>query len=238
MAVARSIETQREPPEVPCLENGDRLDQPTFHERYLVMPGDVRAELIEGTVYVMSSPVTRDHAGPHALIVRWLDTFADEWDALETFDNVTVILSRNGEVQPDAILRIKPSHGGNTVDRGEYVEGAPELVIEIARSSVAYDLHQKKRLYERAGASEYLVLLVTEQEIRWFVLEQGHYQMLKPGPDGILRSRQFPGLWLDPRAMIKGAGRRVLEVLREGIASPEHQAWIAARKENGSRQVD
>ncbi|HET6386883.1 MAG TPA: Uma2 family endonuclease, partial [Armatimonadota bacterium] len=197
MTTVESRKHPRSPDAVPALENGDRLDQPTFHERYLAMPVDTRAELIEGTVYVMSSPVRKDHAIPHGTAVMWARTFATEWDGLEMLDNGTLITGRNGEVQPDAILRIKPSHGGNTVDRGEYVEGAPELVIEIARSSVAYDLHQKKRLYERAGASEYLVLLVTEQEIRWFVLEQGHYQMLKPGPDGILRSRQFPGLWLD-----------------------------------------
>ena len=45
---------------LPPLEAGQRLDQPTFHERYEAMPPDTRAELVGGVVY-MPSPMRDDH---------------------------------------------------------------------------------------------------------------------------------------------------------------------------------
>jgi hypothetical protein len=50
---------------------------------------------------------------------------------------------------------------------------------------------------------------------------------LPPGPDGIYRSEVFPGLWLDPAALLRHDGPRVLEVLRQGLATPEHGAFVA-----------
>ena len=51
--------------------------------------------------------------------------------------------------------------------------------------------------------------------------------MLAPGSDGILRSELFPGLWLDPEALISGDGPRLIAVLQEGLASPERAAFVA-----------
>jgi len=45
-----------------------------------------------------------------------------------------------------------------------------------------------------------------------------------------LKSCVLPGLWFDPAAMIRGDKMRVLEVLNQGIASPEHQAFVLELK--------
>ena len=45
--------------------------------------------------------------------------------------------------------------------------------------------------------------------------------------DGILRSEVFPGLWLDPAAMIGGDSARVLAVALQGIGSAEHAEFVA-----------
>jgi len=54
------------------LENGDRLSQPEFHDRYLAMPQVKKAELIEGVVYMPSPVRFEPHAEPHSNIIGWL----------------------------------------------------------------------------------------------------------------------------------------------------------------------
>lgn len=51
-------------------------------------------------------------------------------------------------MQPDALLRLETAQGGGSrVTTDAYLEGPPELVVEIAASSAAYDLHDKRRVY-------------------------------------------------------------------------------------------
>jgi len=218
MAVARSIETQRAPPEVPRLENGDRLDQPTFHERYLAMPANARAELIGGIVYLMTSPVSRTHGRFHATLDWWLSEYARSTPAVEGLDNTTVILGVFTEPQPDLALRRLPDHGGGSeVREDDYVEGSPELVVEVSTSSAAYDLNQKKADYEQAAVQEYIVVLPHEREVRWFSLVNGQYQPINSGDDGVFKSEVFPGLWLDSQALFEGGDLR--EALKDGLAT-------------------
>jgi hypothetical protein len=68
---------------------------------------------------------------------------------------------------------------------------------------------------------------VPERQIDWFVLRRGHYERLPPGPDGVVRSEVFPGLWLDPEALVRGDLARVLAVVQQGVTSPEHAAFVA-----------
>ena len=58
-----------------------------------------------------------------------------------------------------------------------------ELIIEIANTSRAIDLHAKKKDYARYGVREYLVHCVTEKELRWFDLAVG--AELKPDAAGV-----------------------------------------------------
>lgn len=53
------------------------------------------------------------------------------------------------------------------------MEGAPELVAEIAASSAAIDLGDKKRAYRRNGIQERIVWQVFDQKVDWFSLEEG-----------------------------------------------------------------
>ena len=57
----------------PPLENGDRLSRSEFERRYQAMPHLRKAELIEGVVYKMSSPLRiRTHGEPHENLTGWL----------------------------------------------------------------------------------------------------------------------------------------------------------------------
>jgi Uma2 family endonuclease len=182
---------------LPPLENGDHLDQPTFHTRYEAMPPGFRAELIGGIVY-MPSPQKRPHSRVQQLVVRWLDEFAEATPGTEALVNNTQILGPASEPEPDACLFIAPGYGGQVfVDHDEYMNGSPELIVEVSSASESIDLNQKKLDNQKAGVREYVVLAVRSRRVFWFVLQRGAYKNLRLASDGIFRSRVFPGLWLD-----------------------------------------
>ena len=106
----------------------------------------------------------------------------------------------------------------------EYLVGAPELIGEIAYSSVAIDLGRKKDDYFLAGVHEYLVVCIDEQELRWFHFPSKRH--LKPDKHGIWKSRVFPGLWIDESALLTRDSRRSIEVIQEGVASREHSVFL------------
>ena len=223
MARARAVRTGALPP----LENGDRLDQPTFHARYEAMPEGCRAELVGGIVH-MPSPQKVPHSKAQQLVVRWLDEYAEATPGTEALLNNTQILGPDSEPEPDACLFITPEYGGQVyADEKDYLHGAPELVVEVSSSTESIDLHRKKRDYEKAGVREYVVLALRMQQVFWFVRRRGKYREVPLPADGVFRSRAFPGLWLDAEALLRNQRPRVLAALKRGLATPEHAAFAA-----------
>jgi len=170
--------------------------------------------LIGGIVYV-ASPARWDKHGKHqSLVVMWLRAYAEDRSDVGVGDADTVFLTGGNEVQPDAFLfRLSGPGAGARVTASGYIEGAPELVVEVAASSVSYDLHDKKETYRRAGVPEYIVWRVFDTAIDWFRLRDGLYVLVEPDADGIIESTVFPGLRLDVAAMLAGGTRGVLAAL-------------------------
>jgi Uma2 family endonuclease len=218
-----------EPPDgIPPLENGDRLSRAEFERRYDAMPELKRAELIEGEVYVSSPVRVQRHGEPHGRLMTWIGTYTASTPDLLAADNSSIRLDLDNEPQPDIFLMIRPEHRGQAgISEDDYVEGAPELVAEVAASSVSIDLGKKLHAYRRNGVREYIVWRVQDRAIDWFVLREGRFEPLAPGADGLLRSEVFPGLWLDPAALLRGDLATVLAVVRRGVDSPEHAAFAA-----------
>jgi Uma2 family endonuclease len=216
---------QRVPP-IPALENGDRLTRAEFERRYDAMPHLKKAELIEGRVY-MSSAVKFDHSTAHSDIITWLGFYRAMTPGVAASDNGTVRLDNQNEPQPDASLRIaSETIGRSHVSDDDYLEGPPELVVEVAGTSMAYDLHEKLEAYQRNGVQEYVVWQIYEHRVDWFQLVQGRYEPLSPDTDGIIRSRVFPGLDLAVEALLAGEMAEVLAVLQQGLQTPEHAAFV------------
>lgn len=193
------------------LENGDSLTRDEFERRYEASPHIKKAELIEGVVYV-ASPVSKHHSAPHLRLAAWVATYVDEHGDVEGHDNVTLLLSPTSEPQPDVLLRYKV--GGSSFSEEGYVQGVPELVIEIAASSASLDLHAKRSVYEKAGIPEYLVWRTLENKVDWFVLEDDGYVAMEADPGGILESRQFPGLRLSVEVLLDGTLADLVALLR------------------------
>jgi Uma2 family endonuclease len=210
------------------LENGDRLTRVEFEQRYEGMPQVKKAELIEGIVY-MGSPVRhRAHGKPHVILSGWLAYYLSKTPGIEPSDNATMRLDDESEPQPDLLLLWPAAIGGQSkISDDDYIEGPVELVAEIASSSVSLDMHAKLQTYRKHGVREYLVWRVRDKAIDWFTLRDGHYQPLKPDSEGILRSEVFPGLWLDPTALIRFDLPRLFQVLDAGTATAEHADFVA-----------
>jgi Uma2 family endonuclease len=208
----------------PPLESGDRLSRAEFERRYAAMPDLKKAELIEGVVYV-GSPVRVIHSQPHANIITWLGVYSAATPGISCHDNPTVRLDADNEPQPDAVLRLEKGGTSRISDDG-YLEGAPELVVEVAASSASYDLHDKLCVYRRNGVQEYVVWRTYSQQIDWFFLQDGAYQSLQPDATGVYRSHQFPGLWLASDRLLANDLSAVLATLQQGIATPEHQTFV------------
>jgi Uma2 family endonuclease len=212
---------------IPALERGDRLTRDEFERRYAAMAGHVKAELIEGVVY-MASPVKHPtHSRPHGHLMGWLFVYMSLTPGVDGGDSGTLRLDLDNENQPDGFLRIPREYRGQSlIDADGYVQGAPELVAEVAASSASYDLHNKLNAYRRNQVREYVVWRALDRAIDWFALNQGRFDRLAPDPDGLFRSRIFPGLWLDTTALLTGDLAAVIRRVQLGAATPEHAAFV------------
>jgi Uma2 family endonuclease len=208
------------------LVEGQRLDQPTFHSLYEAIPPGTTAELINGVV-VMPSPVGPAHGRAHFPTIAWLSYYVENTPGVEGMDNTSTAMGLKSEPRPDVLLRILPEDGGRTQTDRRFVQGVPELLLEVAHTSRFTDLGPKLEDYERAGVLEYIVLALEPDEVYWFVLRNGRFMDLPPGSDGIYRSEVFPSLWLDPNALVAGDTRRLRAVLDLGCATPEHAEFVA-----------
>ena len=205
------------------LENGDRLSRVEFERRYQAMPEVKKAELIEGRVY-MASPVRIIHGQPHAYIMGWLAVYHAATPGTQFADNTTVRLDLDNEPQPDALLRIEG--GQSQIDVNDYIQGAPELIVEIAASTASYDLQEKLQVYRRNGVQEYLVWQVSDHIFDWFYLQDGEYIKLQPDENNVIKSLVFPGLWLAIDSLLDYDLAEVIRTVQLGLDTTEHQDFV------------
>lgn len=210
------------------LQEGLRLSRVEFERRSAERPDLKKVELVEGIVRMPSAVRYAGHGKPHALIVWWLGAYAVATPGVQVVVDTTLRLDGDNELQPDAALLIDPRAGGQArISPDDYVEGAPELVVEIAASSASYDLREKLAAYQRNGVREYLVWRVPNDRIDWLELTKGVYRPRPADAAGVVRSAAFPGLWLDAGAMLRGDQPAVLRTLHQGLADPGHAAFVS-----------
>jgi Uma2 family endonuclease len=213
---------------VPLLRAGDRLSQPEFHRRYEAYTDDAKFELVGGIVYMMA-PAGFEHGRSEFDITGILWAYERHTPGVVGAAGPTVILGNSSEPEPDLVLLVAPDHGGRTrlkqINHKHYIEGPPELVVEVAHSTVSLDLNAKRKDYLRGGVLEYIVICLPEPVVRWFDLQRD--DELQLDEDGILRSRAFPGLWIDTPALLSRNPSLLMKTLQRGINSDEHQEFVA-----------
>jgi Uma2 family endonuclease len=188
------------------------MTQTEFHRRYEMHPDLHHVELIEGVVYLPSPIRLERHMEPQAMVVTWLGTYAAGRANVRAGGRGTVILDGDNEPEPDAILMLRPEAGGQAyLNEKDYIVGAPELVVEISASSASVDLGDKLRAYRRNGVREYIVWSTFDEELRWFVLRDGDFELLDPDERGVVQSTVFEGLRLNVQALLHGDLAAVLQ---------------------------
>jgi Uma2 family endonuclease len=210
------------------LRNGDHLRRSEFHQAYLQMPKHYRAELLAGVVYE-PSPVSWTHGETSVELIALVAHYAKRTPGIKVATDVTVILSDEDEVQPDIVLRIDKKFGGQSEVKNKYVQGAPELVAEIAYSSQAIDLHLKKKRYALAGVVEYVVVCLKPERIYWFDLRSE--RELFTDAESIVRSAVLPGLWIHKDALLELDTERTMQTLNQGLQSSEYAEFVAKLKQ-------
>jgi Uma2 family endonuclease len=230
MATTSSFSRKRSKSSVPLLYPGDRLSQREFHRRYEAYPDPkVHFELIGGIVY-MNVRAGFEHSSEGFRLIGVLNVYQAHTPGVRGAIGPTVILGPESEPEPDTALIIAPEYEGQTtfkrIKNKVYIHGPPELVLEVAHSPVAIDLHGKLEVYRQAGVREYIVICLDERDVFWSDLAgKGE---LAIDSDGVLRSRAFPGLWIDTEAIWSNDDLRLLETGNKGIGTKEHQAFVAS----------
>lgn len=213
-AATATVKSSQPPP----LETGDHLTRAEFERRYQAMLNVKKAELIEGVVYMPSPVRVKNHGKPHGKVMTWLGNYCARTSDVDFGDNVTLRLDADNEPQPDAALWIEEASGGRSyISEDDYLQGSPELIVEVSSSSASYDLREKLNVYRRNGVQEYIVWRVYDEEIDWFSLQNEQYVSLQPDENGIIESRVFPGLRLNVAAMLSGDLAKVLADLQASI---------------------
>jgi len=195
------------------LESGDRLTRAEFERRYSTRHDIKKAELIEGVVYVSSPVRTEDHGRPHFIANTWLGVYFARTEGIVPATDSTVKLDLDNEVQPDLYFAWDEAHGGRARLVDGYLEGAPDLVVEVSASSASHDLGAKMNVYRRNGVREYVVWQILEERIDWFRLANGVYEAVAPNAEGVVESSVFSGLRLDVAAMLRGDLAAVLAAM-------------------------
>jgi Uma2 family endonuclease len=214
--------------EIPPLRDGDRLSRDEFERRFDAMPDLKRAELIEGIVYMSSRVPLVQHGEPHLELIGWMGGYQVYTPGVEGGVSPSIRLDMENEPQPDGVLFIQGHCGGQSlIDADGYIVGPPELTAEVSASTIRLDIDTKFNVYRRNKVREYLIWRVDSKEIDWHILRGGNYEPLRPSSEGFLKSEVFPGLWLDPAALVRSNLVRVHEVIQQGLKSPEHAQFVA-----------
>lgn len=213
--LVRETTTDYETRTVPQLNSGDVLDHDEYLRRYEAAPEKLKAERINGRVYLMNALRAVAHGDPHSVLSLWLGTYAIHDPNLVVSDNATVFLGSEHEPQPDLCLRL--SEGGTThLNEDGYLVGPPEMIVEIAGSSASYDFGEKRDVYEAAGVGEYLVFETIERRMEWW-RHDGTRFIDVPRDGMVYQSVRFPGLWLDGDALRSGDRFRLIETLQQAM---------------------
>jgi hypothetical protein len=177
---------------------------------------------------------TAQHGASRGLIVCGLGRYELDTGGVHALTGPTILLNGVNEPEPDAVLRIDEAYGGTSrIGPGDFVQGPPELIAEVAYGGESIELHEKREEYAAAGVCEYVVILLREQALRCFRFQEGTYVDAAADADGVWRSSVFPGLWLNVDALLRLDGPVLLRTLEQGLKTPEHAAFVEKRQAAG-----
>lgn len=168
-----------------------------------------------GQMRIEMPPIGNDHASDHAIILFAVNLFASiKGIALNGKDNCTYRKTGFKEAQPDVSYYIGENADvipyGTSIIRLD-IYPPPDLVIEVANTSLADDQGEKRLLYEDLGVKEYWILNVQNVQVMAFSIEN-------QGSRRITESQVLPGLAI---SLLNDALRRTRQINQSQVG-----AWL------------
>jgi Uma2 family endonuclease len=146
---------------------------------------------LNGWMRLETLPVGSDHASDHTLIIFAVSLFTMvKGIAAKGLDNCTYRRTSKQDCQPDVSYYLGKNareipNGTNVINLDHYP--TPDLVIEVAKTSIVDDRTAKRELYEALGVAEYWVLDVETAQVL-------AYEIIERGSRRIDNSKVLPGL--------------------------------------------
>jgi Uma2 family endonuclease len=143
---------------------------------YCTWDDDIRCELIDGELYVMSPSPSWRHQGVISKLVYQFQKFVEgtPYYVFPAPFDVRFItgIADNTVVQPDLVVILDKSK----LDDKACCVGAPDLVVEILSPSTARrDTVVKSALYQRMGVREFWIVDLERKIVMVHILEAGKY---------------------------------------------------------------
>ena len=130
-----------------------------------------------GQVRIEMSPLGSDHSRDHSTIIFALNLFATlKGINLDIHDNCTYRITGYIDAQPDISCYVGEQAeiipwGTSIINLEQYP--APNLVIEVANSSLSDDKGEKRIIYENINVNEYWIIDVKNVKIIAFSIKDG-----------------------------------------------------------------
>lgn len=172
-----------------------KKDKRATLKTYYSLPGELRAELIDGRFYYTSNP-SMEHQCLMVELLSVLHTYFNEnrgrcrvlanpCDVRLNKDNYTML-------HPDIFV---VADGGKCICDGFY-DGAPEMVIEIVSpENPEHDYERKREKYQHAGVKEYWIVDPVKQRVIVYVFVRDEMPMIYTFDDEV-----ESGIYLDLKA--------------------------------------
>ncbi|MBI5304901.1 MAG: Uma2 family endonuclease [Chloroflexi bacterium] len=149
------------------------------YEDWLKLPeNDYRYEIIDGVLHMAPPPNFEKHQKPAFELATQLKLFAkaNKLGLVGVAPTGVRLPTQSVPLQPDIFF---VAAGRNDVRFGHFVEGAPDLIVEVlSPSNWMYDRQEKFQAYQDAGVREYWIVDPRVQTIEVFVLEQGAFTLI------------------------------------------------------------
>ena len=176
----------------------------------------VRVEWVDGEVVLMS-PVSIDHSDLNDFLGVILRIFVEHHDLGHVMASEVMCRFKTTKREVGRIPDIQViAKGRLSLIKPTYIDGAPDLVIEIVSpDSIDRDYRQKYHDYESGGVREYWLIdpLSNQMKVWTRDAESGKFQPLLE-TNGQFSSTVLPGFFLRPEWLWREPLPKVMEILR------------------------
>jgi Uma2 family endonuclease len=173
-----------------------------------------RAEWVDGTVVIMA-PDNLFHSRKNHFLGMLLDLFVTRKKLGDVFTpNVQVRLGAQRRRRiPDVCFVSRKNSAAITET---YIDGAPDLVVEIVSpESESRDWREKFYEYEAAGVREYWIVDPASQRVEIYALDRKAKYQMQPEKDGKIASKVLKGFYLRPAWLWQKPEPDVIAILKE-----------------------